>query len=141
MVVSTRSETIVSFAKNMMELEETVETLVLEGLGARGESIGAHFGLLGHNFRLSHYGVPPDTESSMSLQPHYDSIVMTAIVQHEVEGLEVHVDGRWVAVPAETGTFTFVAGEQFRVRARSDRIDSRLLTSSDGLPLSFLLRD
>ena len=123
-----------SFAKNMMMLEEMVETLVLEGLGARGESIGAHFGLLDHNVRLSHYGVPPDTESSMSLQPHYDSIVVTAIVQHEVEGLEVHVgDGRWVAVPTETGTFTFVAGEQFRVRARSD--------SSDGQSLSFLLRD
>ncbi|OQU80429.1 2-oxoglutarate-dependent dioxygenase AOP3 isoform X2 [Sorghum bicolor] len=55
-------------------------------------------------------------EFCMSMQPHSDSIVVTAIVQHEVEGLEVHVgDGRWVAVPAETGTFTFVAGESFRV--------------------------
>jgi len=121
----THSETIVSFAKNMMKLEETVETLVLEGLGARGESIGAHFGLLDHNVRLSHYGVPPDTESSMSMPPHCDDSVVTAIVQHEVEGLEVHAgDGRWVAVAAETGTFTFVAGEQFRVRS-----DPRLILS------------
>ena len=114
---TTRSETMVSFAKNMLKLEEMVETLVLEGLGARAESIGAHFGLLSHGFRLSHYGVPPDTESSMSMSPHCDDSMVTAIVQHEVEGLEVHVgDGRWVAVPAETGTITFVAGEQLRVR-------------------------
>jgi hypothetical protein len=85
----------------------------------------------------------------MSMQPHSDSIVVTAIVQHEVEGLEVHVgDGRWVAVPAETGTFTFVAGESFRVRGSHDPIrlidDSQLLTyasSDDGQSLSFLLRD
>ncbi|PWZ26059.1 putative 2-oxoglutarate-dependent dioxygenase AOP1 [Zea mays] len=109
-------DTIVAFAENMMELEGTVETLVLEGLGARGQSIRAHFGSLDHAVRLSHYGVPPDTESSMSMQPHYDDSVVTAIVQHEVEGLEVHAgDGRWVAVPAEVGTLTFVAGEQFRV--------------------------
>ena len=36
------SETIVSFAKNILKLEEMVETLLLEGLGVRGESIGAH---------------------------------------------------------------------------------------------------
>ncbi|CAO2191384.1 unnamed protein product [Urochloa humidicola] len=109
-------ETIVSFAKNMKKLEETVETLVLEGLGVRAESVGAHLGMLGHGIRLSHYGTPLDRETSMSMQAHCDDTMITAIVQHEVEGLEVHVgDGSWAAVPAEPGTVAFVAGEQLRV--------------------------
>jgi isopenicillin N synthase-like dioxygenase len=86
----------VSFAKNMLKLEEMVEALVLEGLGVRGESIRAHLDMLGHGIRMSHYGVPPNTETAMSMEPHYDDSIITTIVQHEVEGLEVHVgDGRF----------------------------------------------
>ncbi|CAO2163394.1 unnamed protein product [Urochloa humidicola] len=109
-------ETIVSFAKDMKKLEETVETLLLESLGVRAESVGAHLGMLGHGIRFSHYGRPLDRETSVSMQAHCDDTMVTAIVQHEVEGLEVHVgDGRWAAVPAEPGTFALVAGEQLRV--------------------------
>ncbi|CAL5006365.1 unnamed protein product [Urochloa decumbens] len=109
-------EAIVSFARNMKKLEETVETLLLEGLGVRSESIGAHLNMLGHGIRVSHYGAPLDRETSMSMQAHCDDTMVTAIVQHEVEGLEVHVgDGRWAPVPAQPGTFAFVAGEQLRV--------------------------
>jgi len=106
----------VSFAKNILKLEEMVETLLLEGLGVRGESIGAHFDMLSDSIRMWRYGAPLDTETAVSMQAHYDITMVTAIVQHDVEGLEVHVgDGRWAAVPAEPGTVAFVTGEQLRV--------------------------
>ncbi|KAF8697451.1 hypothetical protein HU200_036052 [Digitaria exilis] len=107
----------VSFAKNMRKLDEMVEALVLEGLGVRAESVRAHLDQLGHGIQMSHYGAPPDAEASMSLPAHYDYMMNNVIVQHEVEGLEVRLleDERWVAVPPEPGTFTFVAGEQLRV--------------------------
>ncbi|KAF8701998.1 hypothetical protein HU200_033335 [Digitaria exilis] len=62
----TTSETMVSFAKNMLKLFEMLQTLVLEGLGVRAESVRGHLDQLDHTFRLAHYyGAQPDTETGM----------------------------------------------------------------------------
>lgn len=111
------NDTIVTFAKNMVELQRTVLRMTLEGLGVREDHIQLILGSHTHAVRLSRYGVPEDTATGMSVRAHHDGGMLTVVVQHEVEGLEVQAggDGRWLAAPTEPDTFTCLAGKLLTV--------------------------
>uniref|UniRef100_A0ACD6AQ24 Uncharacterized protein n=1 Tax=Avena sativa TaxID=4498 RepID=A0ACD6AQ24_AVESA len=108
-------DAIVSVSRNLVELEQTVVRMVLEGVGAREERVDEHLdreALTSYGLRLWRYGVPPDLDTGMSLLAHRDTCVTSTVVQHEVEGLEVQAgDGTWVSVPPEPDTATIIAGD------------------------------
>jgi isopenicillin N synthase-like dioxygenase len=107
------------FAKNLLQLEQTLQRMTLEGLGVREETIRSHLGSLTHTLHPSHYGVQQDTDTGsrrLSMAVHRDINVSTLVVQHEVDGLEVQAkDGSWLPIRAEPDTFTFQSGELFTV--------------------------
>ncbi|CAL4940037.1 unnamed protein product [Urochloa decumbens] len=106
------SNTVGALARKVIELEDMVEKMTLEGLGVREENSAAHLHSLTHILRLSHYGVPEDAKMGVTLPVHTDPTLVTAIVQHEVEGLEVQTkDGSWITIPPEADTITCMAGD------------------------------
>lgn len=112
-------DTIVSVAKKLVKLEQTVMMMVLEGLGAGEERIHAHQDqeALTYGLRLWRYGMRPlDAATGVSLLPHRDTCITSTVLQHEVEGLEVQTrDGNWIAVPPQPDTATIIAGDFFTV--------------------------
>jgi isopenicillin N synthase-like dioxygenase len=109
-------DTVISFVSNLLKLEHTVEKMTLDGLGVREESIAGHRQTLTHSLRLSHYSVPEESKMSVTLPRHTDPSFTTAIVQHEVEGLEVQAkDGSWITIPPEADTITIIAGDLLTV--------------------------
>ncbi|TVU00329.1 hypothetical protein EJB05_54257, partial [Eragrostis curvula] len=101
-------DTVATFAKNMVGLQQDVGMMILEGLNVRKEHIDSHLKSLNYSVRLSHYGLS-DKGDCMFMDPHTDST-------HDVEGLEVQAeDGSWIAVPPEPDTFAVVAGDLLEV--------------------------
>ncbi|KAL6596114.1 hypothetical protein ACP70R_047478 [Stipagrostis hirtigluma subsp. patula] len=104
-------------AKNMLDLQKTLETMILEGLGVRRERVDAHLRSLNYSVRLSHYGSLAEMGGEMFMAAHKDCAVLSLLLQHDVGGLELQAkDGTWLAVPAdEPDTIAVVAGELLTV--------------------------
>ncbi|CAL5006352.1 unnamed protein product [Urochloa decumbens] len=109
------SDTVSAFATNMLGLQRKVGTMVLESLGIGQGSVGSHHDSLNYSVRLSHYGVS-EAGDGMLMKSHRDPTVLSVVVQHDVEGLEVQAqDGSWLAVAPQPDTVAVIAGELLAV--------------------------
>ncbi|CAO2206706.1 unnamed protein product [Urochloa humidicola] len=104
-------DTVLAFATNMLSLQRKVGTMILESLGVEQGSVASHIDSLNHSVRLSHYGVSDECDG-MLMKSHRDLTVLSVVVQHEIEGLEVQAqNGSWLAVAAEPDTVAVIAGD------------------------------
>ncbi|CAL5012362.1 unnamed protein product [Urochloa decumbens] len=108
-------DTVSAFAANMLALERKVEAMILESLGVGQGVVASHLDSLNYSVRLSRYGVS-EAGDGMLMKPHRDCTVLSVVVQHDVEGLEVQAqDGSWLAVAPEPDTVAVIAGELLAV--------------------------
>lgn len=113
------SEAVSASVREMQRLEGAVVRMVLESLGvAEGVAASPLGAGVNRVVRLSRYAARPGpaADGGVSLAAHYDYSLTTALMQHDVEGLEVRArDGRWVPVPPERDTCAVMAGELLTV--------------------------
>ncbi|KAM0840762.1 hypothetical protein ACQ4PT_059440 [Festuca glaucescens] len=72
-------DTVVPFATKLLKLENTVHTMILQGLGVHEERVNAHLESLSYAMRMSRYGLLPDAET-LSMHAHRDHIMITVII-------------------------------------------------------------
>ncbi|CAO2188170.1 unnamed protein product [Urochloa humidicola] len=108
-------DTVSAFATNMLGLQRKVGTMILEGLGVGQGSVAYHLESVNYSVRLSHYGVS-EAGAGMLMRLHRDGTVLSMVVQHDVEGLELQAqDGSWFAVAPEPDTVAVIAGDLLAV--------------------------
>ncbi|TVU06035.1 hypothetical protein EJB05_49225, partial [Eragrostis curvula] len=135
-------EAVSAAARELQRLESAVVRMVLESLGLP-EKVAASPHAHEKHVRLFHYAAQPNataTGGGLSVAAHYDYALTAALMQHDVEGLEVQArDGRWIAVPPNRDTYAVIAGELFtvltngRVPACLHRADVPVVRPLDGL--------
>lgn len=69
-------------------------------------------------FRASHYDVCPQPDMVMGLRSHVDNGLITAIVQDDTGGLQVHKDGQWYGVAPTPGAIVVLMGSVIQVLLR-----------------------
>ncbi|KAG2579434.1 probable 2-oxoglutarate-dependent dioxygenase AOP1.2 isoform X2 [Panicum virgatum] len=112
-------DTVSTFATNMLGIQKRVGAMILEGLGVGQGSVVSHLDSLNYSVRVSRYGASEAAAATgygKLMASHRDCTVLSVVVQHDVEGLELQAkDGSWLAVAPEPDTVAVIAGELLAV--------------------------
>lgn len=107
------SETVLSFAKIVAELDQMVMRMVSERYG-----IEKHYeklqGSMSYLLKLIKYRSADreSNETNMGIIPHTDKSFMSILHQHQVEGLEMKTkDGQWILIDPSPSSFIVMAGD------------------------------
>ncbi|TKV92143.1 hypothetical protein SEVIR_9G144400v4 [Setaria viridis] len=104
-------------ARRIAELEESVQRMVMEGLGVP-EYHDAMRESMRHVFRMAHYNAPGGDAEGKEVRygTHQDCSMLTVVCQHAVDGLEVQTgDGEWIHFrPSSPASLVVIAGNELR---------------------------
>ncbi|PWA97454.1 isopenicillin N synthase [Artemisia annua] len=109
------SKSIQAYSKKLWELDEMVKKMVFEGLNLR-KYLEEHLEATSYHLKVMKYRVADPSESTMGLDSHADTSILTILHQNGVQGLELRTkDETWVTVNVSPNSFVVMAGESFNV--------------------------
>ncbi|GKV04063.1 hypothetical protein SLEP1_g16276 [Rubroshorea leprosula] len=121
-----------SFRKVVAEYCTRVRGLTLrlleaisESLGLKRDHIDKTLSKHGQHMALNYYPPCPQPELTYGLPGHTDPNLITILLQDDVPGLQVLINGKWVAVNPIPNTFIINIGDQMQVIS-NDRYKSVL---------------
>ncbi|KAH7565134.1 hypothetical protein JRO89_XS09G0141800 [Xanthoceras sorbifolium] len=131
------SKTVVSYSKQVSELEKTVKKMVFESYGVEKyyESLNESSTYL---LRMMKYRGPEKNETNVGCESHTDKSFLTILHQNEVNGLEIKTkDGHWIGFDDPTpSSFVVLAADAFLVvvmNGSNARYSLGLFTYNEGI--------
>jgi len=104
-------KTMLTFAKLIAELEQTVVRMVFGSYGLE-KYYDSHVRSATYLSRVMKYRAPEKNETNMGFVAHTDKSFMTILHQNQINGLEIKAkDGQWFSVELFPSSFVVMAGD------------------------------
>ncbi|KAF7816617.1 protein DOWNY MILDEW RESISTANCE 6 [Senna tora] len=112
---STFKETVRKYCAEVRELGLRIEEYISESLGLEKDYITKVLGQQGQHMAVNYYPACPEPELTYGLPGHTDPNALTILLQDlQVTGLQVLIDGKWVAVNPHPNAFVINIGDQLQ---------------------------
>lgn len=109
------SESVNSYAKQLVELDHIVKRMVFESYGLETKKFETLLESTEYVLRGYKYRIPREGESNLGVAPHCDTAFLT-ILNQKVEGLGVKLkDGKWLEVGASPSLYLVMGGDALMV--------------------------
>lgn len=108
-------QTIIEYSEHMKLLAQRLLALISESLGLKASYIQDAIGEPFQNVSLNYYPPCPQPELTLGLQSHSDLGAITLLFQDEVGGLQVCIDGNWLAVQPIHGALVVNLADQIQI--------------------------
>lgn len=108
---SLNSESVNSYAKQLVELDHIVKRMIFESYGLERKKFEPLLESADYVLRGYKYRTPQEGESNLGVAPHSDTAFLT-ILNQKVEGLGVKLkDGEWFEVDASPSLYLVMGGD------------------------------
>ncbi|KAL8250172.1 hypothetical protein R6Q59_033865 [Mikania micrantha] len=109
------SNSIQTYSKKLWELDGMVKKMVFEELNLT-KYLEEHLEATNYHLKVMKYRVAEPNESTMGLDSHADTSILTILQQNGVQGLDIRTkDGDWITVTVSPNSFVIMVGESFSV--------------------------
>jgi len=109
------SESVNSYAKQVVELDDIVKRMMFESYGVERKKLESLQESTEYVLRGYKYRIPEAGESNLGVPPHSDTALLT-ILNQKVEGLGVKLkDGEWFEVGVSPSLYLVMAGDALMV--------------------------
>lgn len=121
-------KSIQTYSKKLRELDEMVKKMVFEGLNLENY-LEEHLEATTYHLKVMKYRVADPSESTMGLDSHADTSILTILHQNGIQGLDIRTkDGDWITINVSPNSFVVMAGESFNVSIHEDLITTNILS-------------